>query len=271
MPEKQLSPWTRLQRKSGSLRRSFEQVVREFVQLASDETADPIKGAAVAKNETDEWKQTFHSAAQATDGVTSAMERRAAEGLEGLEDRLIRTIRESGITVYGETALLVIEGIVHVEIDVKKATARINGKPSEDMSISGLKRAILAEVDRVRKLVTPPEKFIALLLKAYEAERLHGAKEFGSQLQTSAVLWQLALLRQQPAFRTNPVTANFQEYPREIFRADLFRLLASNLTSTNGKRFRYASGSDTVGAVFMFVPQLGRTAHIGRVWFEHGD
>ena len=100
---------------------------------------------------------------------------------------------------------------------------------------------------------------------------LQAAKEFGSQVQTSAVFWQLAMLKQQPSFRSNPVATNFHEYPREIFRADLFRLLESNLTNIDGKHFKYASGSDTAGAVFMFVPQLGRTAHIGRIWFEPGD
>jgi hypothetical protein len=246
-------------------------LIREFTQLASAESADAIGGRAVAKVEIERWKELINSAVRTTDDATSGLERRGSEALEGLEERLIRTLRGAGLNVYGETALLVIEGIVHADIDIKKATARVNGRSATDMSVNGLKDTILAELDRVRKMTTPPEKFLGLLLRAYEAERIDIDKEFGSQLQTSAVLWQLAMLRQQPVFRTNPVAASFQEYPREIFRADLFRLLERNITSTDGKRFRYASGSDTAGAVFMFVPQLGRTAHIGRIWFEHGD
>ncbi len=271
MAQKSVPAWSRLQRKSASLRRSFEQLTNEFTQLAGSDNADTISGSAVAKVEIQEWRRLLNSVAQTAEAAISEIERRASEALEGLEERLVRTLRDARLNVYGETALLVIEGIVHAEVNTKKALARINGRAATEMSVNGLKAAISAELDRVQKLVTPSEKFISLLLRAYDAERLQAGKEFGSQVQTSGVLWQLAMLKQQTSFRSNPVAVNFHEYPREVFRADLFRLLESNLTSTEGKRFRYASGSDTAGAVFLFVPQLGRTAHIGRIWFEHGD
>jgi hypothetical protein len=271
MAQKLIAAWSRFHRKSASLRRSFEQLTTEFAQLALAENADAIRGSAVAKVEMEGWRQVLNAAAQTTERATGAMEKRASEALEGLEEQLVRTLREAGLSVYGETSLLVIEGIVHADVDIKKAIVQINGRVATDMSLDGLKGAIVGELDRVRKLVTSPEKFLPLLLRAYEAERLQAEKEFGAQVQTSALLWQLTMLRQQPGFRSNPVAANFREYPREIFRADLSRLLESDLTSVDGKRFRQASGSDTAGAVFMFVPQLGRTAHVGRIWFEHGS
>jgi hypothetical protein len=269
MPQKPASTWSLLRRKSASLRRSFEQLIHDFTQLADSDNPDTISGSAVAKAEIQEWRKVLGAAAQTAEPVTGEMERRASESLESIEEELVRGLSDAGLKVYGETALLVIDGIVHAEINAKKALARINGKVATDMSVKGLKETISAELDRVRRLLTPPEQFIALLLRAYEAERIQTAKEFGSQVRTSGVFWQLAMLKQQPSFRSNPVVTNFHEYPREIFRADLFGLLGSDVTGTGTKRFRYASGSDTAGAVFMFVPQLGRTAHIGRIWFEH--
>lgn len=271
MGRKPISVWSRLQRKSASLRRGFDQLVRDFTQLAGSEDVDTVRGSRLVKTEVEEWNRILKSAAQTVGPTHVEMERRASEALDTLEERLVRTLRDAGLNVYGETALLVIEGIVQAEINIDKALVRINGEATTDISVSGVKQAISAELERVRKLVTAPEKFIGLLLRAYEAERLQARKEFGSQVQTSGVHWQLAMLKQQPSFRSNPTATNFHEYPREIFRADLFRLLESNLTNTDGNRFRYASGSDTAGAIFMFVPQLGRTAHIGRIWFEHGD
>jgi hypothetical protein len=268
---KPISAWSGLQRKSASLRRGFEQLVRDFAQLAGSQNVDTGNGSTVVKTEIKEWKRILNSAGQTVEPTNVEMERRASEALETLEERLVRALRDAGLNVHGETALLVIDGIVHAEINIKKRLVRINGEITRDISVSGVKQAISDELDRVRKLVTAPEKFIAFLLHAYEAERLQAGKEFGSQVQTSGVIWQLAMLRQPPSLRSNPIVTNFREYPREIFRADLFRLLESNLTNTDGKRFRYASGSDTAGAVFMFVPQLGRTAHIGRIWFERGE
>jgi hypothetical protein len=74
--------------------------------------------------------------------------------------------------------------------------------------------------------------------------------------------------RQPASFRSDPVTKNFREYPRALFRADLYTLLASREHTTRGRTFRYASGADTSGAVFMLVPATGRMAHVGRIWFE---
>lgn len=243
----------------------------DCARLAGGENTDVISGSTVLKTELAEWKRILHAAQETVQPINTEMERKSAEVLETLEERLVRTLRDAGLNVYGETALLVVEGVVHVEINVKKASVRVNGEIATDISVAGLKQLISDVVGRVRKLTTPPEKFIQVLLRAYEAERLRGAKEFGAQLQVSAVFWEAAMLKQSPSFRSNPTATNFHGYSRELFRADLYRLLEGNVTSTDGKHFRYASGSDTVGAIFMFVPQLGRTAHIGRIWFERGD
>jgi hypothetical protein len=271
MADKSNSAWAKLQRKSASLRRGLEQLLREAAQLAESDKTDSISGYNVASSEVAEWQKLLAQSAPVAEKITEGLRGRASSELEGFEDRLIRALRDAGHSVYGETALFVINGIVHAEIDTKAATARINGKTASEISVNAIRQAVLDELDHVRKAITPPEKFIALLLRAYEIERAQTSKEFGSQIQTSALLWQLAMLKQQPVFRSNPTVTSFREYPKEVFRADLYMLLESNLTDSNGKRFRYASGSDTAGAMFMLVPQLGRTAHIGRIWFEHGD
>src|SRR5437763_15628284 len=46
------------------------------------------------------------------------------------------------------------------------------------------------------------------------------------------------------------------------------QVLASGSPEIDGQRLRYASGSDTAGAVFMHVPAFGRCAHVGGLWFR---
>lgn len=271
MGQKPTLAWSGLQRKSAALRRSVEQLLRNCAQLAGADNADAIRGSTVIKAEIAEWKRILQAAQESLNPINMDMEKKCSEALETLEERLVRILRDAGLSVYGETALLVVEGIVHVEININKAVVRVNGEVATNTSVAALKEVIREEVERVRKLTTPPEKFVELLLRAYEAERVQAGKEFGAQLQVSGILWQAVLLKQHPSFRSNPIVINFHGYPREIFRADLYRLLDSNLSSIGGNHFRYASGSDTAGAMFMLVPQLGRTAHIGRIWFERGD
>src|SRR5712671_5089910 len=128
MGRKPVSAWSGLQRKSASLRHGFEQLVRDFTQLAGSDNVDTISGSALAKTEIEDWKKILNSAAQTVEPANSEIERKASAALETLEERLSRTLRDAGLNVYGETALLVIDGIVHAEINTKRALARINGK-----------------------------------------------------------------------------------------------------------------------------------------------
>ena len=49
---------------------------------------------------------------------------------------------------------------------------------------------------------------------------------------------------------------------------DLHRLLGESMRQVERQVFNFASGSTTDGAVFMYIPPLGRAAYLGRIWFE---
>src|SRR6202022_252747 len=109
---------------------------------------------------------------------------------------------------------------------------------------------------------------LAQLADAYQRELRLSGKARSTPVVIASLLPHLMLARQTAAFRSNPTARTFREYSRDQFRADLHALMVSGATDVEGGRFRYASGSDTAGAIFMFVPALNRTAHVGRVWFD---
>ncbi len=261
------SPWAQVKQRSASLRRNIERLAQDFVAL-SGTNGDAITGSNFAQAELDAWRKVLGDVLVSTDNTLRSMQQRAMEQIETLDTRLSRAVREAGFAVYGDAASFFVDGIVHIELDTTKSIVRINGELLSDLSVEQIQSRLLQELERLKKLLTPPEKFLVLVLRAYENEVSQQKKEFGSQIQTGALLWQLTLLKQQPTFRSNPTAENFRPYPREVFRADFFRLLEANVTLAKGKQFRYASGSDTDGAIFTLVPQLGRPAHVGRIWFE---
>ncbi len=268
MAKKADSSWGGLRRKSSSLRRGLDDLVKEIQDSCSIPSADTISAYAVVSSEMEAWTKAAGRVLPLCEDVLESLKRRSAEQSEVLDESIARTFRNSGLEVFGEAGLMVVNGIVHVETDLKKGVVRVNGSLAPEVIPGSILTLVQAELDRLKKVFTPPEKFLDLLLRAYESELRSGNKEFGAQVQTAALFWQLAILKQSPQFRLNPSTENFREYPKEVFRADLFGLLKSNVSEIQGKRFHFSSGSDTTGAVFILVPHLGRTAHLGRIWFE---
>jgi len=267
MGRKHTSPWARLKQQSASLRRNIERLSHDFVALSAS-NGDAITGANLAQAEVDTWRKLLGDVLVPTENALRSMRQRAIEQSETLDTRLSRAVRDAGFVLYGEASSFFVDGIVHIELDTTKGIVRINGEPLTDLSVEQIQSCLVQEVERLKKLLTPPDKFLVLVLRAYEAEVSQQKKEFGTQIQTGALLWQLTLLKQHATFRSNPTADNFRPYPREVFRGDLFRLLEANVTVAEGRQFRYASGSDTDGAIFTLVPQLGRPAHVGRIWFE---
>jgi hypothetical protein len=138
----------------------------------------------------------------------------------------------------------------------------------DDLGTTSICSSVSQELERLRLAITPPAQMLERIAEAYRREiRFTGAHP-GSQVHTTALVVHLALMRQSANFRGDPSARYYREYPRVLFRADLHTLMASGEYSIRSSKFRYASGADTAGAVFMFVPALGRTAHVGRIWFE---
>ena len=263
------SPWLELGKRSSALRKNLEKIVQEAADYADEENSDAISGGNTLTGEIKKWDEVVRNVQEKVREISSSLDRRREEQLESFHQRLIRLITDRGHEVYGETSPLIVDGIVHIDTNLeKKGKVLINGRSVDDLSQLSIASKVEAEIDRIGKNITPPEQMIRDLLAAYEILLRKNGQPFGTQLESTTLQFQIFMKRQPPAFAENPSLATFQEYPREVYRAELYILLKSGLSKLNGKKFRYASGSDTNGAVFMMVPALGRTAHVGRMWFE---
>jgi hypothetical protein len=262
-------PWHLLQQQSAKVRRGLEDLIRSLEALASGpDIADAVSGAAVLATELAAWEQVTGPAVARARELLATLQRAREEQVASFGQRLARALQGQGRAIHGDAWPLFVDGIVHVEASPDQGVVRVNGEAIQDFSCPAVVGRIDAELERLRKLATPPDKLLEQIKAAYDEECSVRRLEPGTQMETLAILYRVALLRQQAGFRRNPTAKSFREYPREVFRADLFVLLQSGALTAEGSRLRYASGSDTAGAIFMLVPALGRSAHVGRIWFE---
>ncbi|ACG75148.1 hypothetical protein AnaeK_3941 [Anaeromyxobacter sp. K] len=262
------SSWARLKAHSKTVRRRLEELVGESSEAAHADSIDPIGGARALEEELRKWRELCISAVDRLQPCVDKLRADRTDFLEHLEDRLRRELIRQGHEVFGDTSPLVVDGIVHIEIDKAAMAVSINSEPLEDLSILGISRAVHDRASTLQKDGTKPIVFLDQLADAYDRELRLGGKAPGTQVPALSLLGHILMARQSAGFRANPSARSFREYTREHFRADLYNLLRSGKLDHHAARFRYASGSDTLGAVFMFVPALERTAHVGRVWFE---
>lgn len=263
--------WVKLRRKSATVRRALDALWRDAEALLADPDRDAISAAEVLTREVAAWEEVSGHIAKRCRESLGSLEPEKQRQIEGFEQQLSRRLNELGHEVRGEAGLLIVDGIVHIEIDLEKLRISVNGAPCVRLGVEAVAAKAEEAVQRLRRTITPSRKMLEQLLTAYEQAVKATNKQSGSQAEMSAVMLQLVMLRQSPAFRANPEGRLFRDYPRELFRADLFTLLATGQADVKGKRLRCASGSDTVGAVFMMVPALGRAAHLGRIWFEPAE
>lgn len=254
-------------RQSISTRSRVSDLARRTGALADE--GDSINALRVIEAETAKWDEAVDAlrSALANAKVTLAPRRDAAG--EELSDTLRRSLESAGRQVFGESSTLVIDGIVHVDLNVKRGKAKINGVECRDLRVDGLTQAIVTAADNLHKHTAPAEDFGDELLRAYEQLTSVQGASFGSQVKTLDLLPLVALGRQDSRFRADPLASQFKDYPLALYRADLHGLLAQAEVTIAGSRFGWSSGASTEGAVFMYVPALRRTAHVGRVWFDN--
>lgn len=266
---KQLSGWKKLSSASWTARRNLQSALTEGESLVAS-GGDAISASKALSRELAAWEQELPSLLNRARDLLKRLETESNVQSDSLEQRLGRELTKNGHAVFGETALLVVDGIVHVQIDVEAGTVRINDVPSEDLEIKPIAVRVREETARLRRLITAPLDFLKALSDAYDREIRTAGAATGSQAHAAALALQIALQRQTAAFRSDPSSKHYREYPRSLFRADLYSLLASRETKIKGRTFHHAAGADTAGSVFMLVPALGRMAHVGRIWFDAG-
>lgn len=260
--------WAELKARSQQGRRQCSMLVDDVVRRATTTETDAIGGAAALLPEIEAWKAFVAEAADRLRSAAEALTHTASVQADSFHERLKAAFAEANLEVYGDQSLFVVDGLVHVAIDTRKGTVLIDDEIPSSFTIFEIVKAAQTRLAEVSGQVTPVEQFLTELSLSYRLDCVAESKEHGTQIQTLSLLPRIALMRQRGLFRSNPTKEQFSPYPYHLFRADLYCLLKSGTAEVQGQVFRYASGSDTKGSVFMLVPALGRTAHVGRIWFE---
>ena len=260
--------WTQLRLESTTLRRRIASVVQEAETIAGRADVDAISAWQALQSELTEWTKEAGAWLERANTALRRVEVTKSEQIETLSQRIVKRLGASGHTVFGDAELLIVDGIAHIELDPGKGRGSVNQVPIDSFDPAEIADIVFEEISRLRKLSTEPTVMLERLLTAYDREVRANDLRPGSPVQATALLLQLAALKQTNAFRMNPTLRLFKEYPQDVFRADLYALLSSGQLTINSKTLRYASGADTSGAIFLLVPALGRPAHLGRIWFE---
>jgi hypothetical protein len=262
------SPWKTLKRRSSTTRLALEAIVRDVENLCSSTPPDAISACTILEAELNTWEGVLSALYERADKLRQRLEGQRTEQIETVERRIARQLSSTGHSIFGTSGLLIVDGIVHVDVDIKKRRVTVNDAPIDNLDVTLICSIVEQELERLRLAITPPVQMLERMAEAYKREMRSTGARPGSQVHTTALLVHLALMRQPANFRSDPSARHYREYPSVLFRADLYTLMASGEHSIQSSKFRYASGADTTGAVFMFVPALGRSAHVGRIWFQ---
>jgi len=269
MPAKKVPlQWERFASQSQGLRKRLAELLALAQQIAQDEKGDVLNAHIVISRESSEWKALADRVVPEMSKVAIGMQPLRDRFVEEFSDRLKRLLTGAGLNVYGESTVLVVDGVVYVELDNRDAKVRINGISQRDLSLESLSEAVTSERKRITQARAHADTFCMQLRRAYESALSLAGGQFGAQIMTLDLLPHVLLQRQDAKFMSDTSAKHFKEYPLAQFRADLFALLDSGKLDAGDAVFHWAAGSNTKGAVFMFVPSMGRTAHVGRVWFE---
>jgi hypothetical protein len=222
---KSKSRWSALERRSATLRRGLETVVRELESFRSSKIEDAIAGGTSLKAEMQSWDTLIRRLAPIARDLAAHFETEGAHQAETFSQRLSRELSNRGFTVHGTASPLIVDGIVYVEANPSKGKLLINGEPYGEFDCALLCERIGAEVRDLKAATTPPTKLIEQLRDAYETVIRSTNRESGTQVEAAAVMLQLCMLRQRAKFLGDPKASHFIEYPFELFRSDLYALL----------------------------------------------
>ena len=264
----QKSPWTSLSSESTALRRKVVALVGHIKELIAS-ADEHISATAILDREAAEWRQLGEQLNNALGAGTVECRRLAGKEAEDFDQRLRRQLEGNGHTVVGEGQQWVVDGSVYLDLNLKDAQLKVNGRIFPSLAVAAVAVEVALEAKELKRQLTPRATLARQLYDAYSRQRGIEGKAPGAQLYLTAVYSQLVLLRQPKKFSSDPSAQNFAPYPLSQFRADLYELMsADEPIVVDGHRLKHSSGWDTSGAIFMLVPTLGRPAHVARIAFE---
>lgn len=180
----------------------------------------------------------------------------------------IRTLCASEkLHLEGHLPHFIVAGFLEVIIQDKQPVCKVAGHTFDTINLSLIGPVILEKVktDAARRF--DPVQFLEELHKAYQRTVRNDGTREGEPVLAKAILPELALVKQSPAFHKSPSKALFNEYTLEHFARDLARLLKDGQLSTvGGKRLYPTPVSDSSNGIPVMID--GAYRFIGRLAFD---
>lgn len=210
------------------------------------------------KNVVDEALGTV--ALLATDAASTA-----DVALDTYAERLRQALLLRNLDVQGHAPLLIVNGIVFVTFDPQTAQLTVNDEAIHDLRVPSAVTAVLKKLEALKAGSAPVLDFVSQFAVAYDQEVANQGRQPGDQVRLDAVHRELMWMRQSKTFRATMRASAYREYTAEMLRVDLFNALVKQATAPGDRDIVVDSGADTQGALWMFVPSLGRPGYVGRV------
>jgi len=265
--EKKAGPLGQIIRTSTKIRRELRKLM-DLLSSADYSSTDEYGIAAAMESERAAWTILLPQAGEVLENAARASAATEELTVARYGGQLRKALEAEGLEVLGDDMMPVVNGIVHVIVDRQRAEVSVNDVAVADSRISAVVDTVKREARELLSRVSPSASFLGELRKAYKDELATSAKPDGTPVEALSLVPRILVQRQSAAFLKDPRARSFREYPGTQFRADLSKLIESGERKIDSREFRYAAGANTAGAVFLFDRTLGRTFHLGRVWFE---
>src|ERR1051326_5782469 len=140
-----------LRDKSVRLRKSTESILQELLELSSKSEVDAIRLLEIASAEIEKWSECLVDQRTKLDTAMKHLKGIAERQVDELEARLIPTLRAEGFTVMGDGGLIIVDGVVHIGLNLKQRTVSINDHQANNLAISFLIASLVEEVNKIKK------------------------------------------------------------------------------------------------------------------------
>jgi hypothetical protein len=236
-----------------------------LVALASDSAFEPFVLLPSILSVAERLNNAVSDTSKLLSQLAASVGNAADERRDTYSERLRTTLAQSGFNPEGTAAEIVVEGRAYLAYDSRSGELRLNDEKVSDLRV-GVVVALVKEVlARLSKTATPPAEFASVLTDAYDREVNALGKRPGDQVHIDAVHRQIVWSRQSKTFNRTFKASAYREYTTEMFRSDLYSRLVEGVDLPDGRVLHIDSGADTLGALWMYVPSLARTAFVGRI------
>lgn len=213
---------------------SLKKMIKSYRQLSLDRTTNYSKMSELLKKVEATYKQIEEGLAGAPFSRWLTEERTRLDDTKGklIYDfgRLLEELlSKSGFRLEGNFPEFKVKFLL-LETDMQTAKCKIWYGHKEEylntvpLNPESVHKAIASAYDKIARRNFDDARFIESLYQAYGSHITKQRKQIGDEVGIINILLELNFQRQSPKFLANPRKNTFEEYPREYFSYDLFRL-----------------------------------------------